>query len=391
MCFRNLMIALVFALGLAACATRSDDDNARNAVETVLAEFRSAHAVPGITASIVMNDGRSVTAASGFSDLEAQTLMTPGTPMLAASIGKTFVAATVLSLAAEGRLNLDGPVSLYLSGSPWYHRLPNGETMTVRHLLTHSSGLPDHVFQPEFGAAITGRSGSDSPPFRQEELVGFVLDKKALFPAGESWAYTDTGYILLGLIIEHVTGHAWTDEVEARFLQPLKLDATQPSNRKDLPGLAAGYLAPDNPFGLPEKTVGQDGNMVWNPALEDAGGGFASTSLDLARWGSKLYQGKAMPSDYLPDLLNGVSVEPGGSTHLYGAGVSIVKQGPFGPVYGHAGLIPGYVSSLRYYPEFGASIAFQINTDIGLADGPGNPVPELENELAQIAKDWALH
>ena len=84
-------------------------------------------------------------------------------------------------------------------------------------------------------------------------------------------------------------------------------------------------------------------------------------------------------------------VEPGGSTHLYGAGVSIVKQGPFGPVYGHAGLIPGYVSSLRYYPELGASIAFQINTDIGLADGPGNPVPELENELAQIAKDWALH
>ena len=182
------MIALVFALGLAACATRSDDDNARNAVETVLAEFRSAHAVPGITASIVMNDGRSVTVASGFSDLEAQTPMTPGTPMLAASIGKTFVAATVLSLAAEGRLNLDGPVSLYLSGSPWYHRLPNGETMTVRHLLTHSSGLPDHVFQPEFGAAITGRSGSDSPPFRQEELVGFVLDKKALFPVGESWA-----------------------------------------------------------------------------------------------------------------------------------------------------------------------------------------------------------
>jgi D-alanyl-D-alanine carboxypeptidase len=89
-------------------------------------------------------------------------------------------------------------------------------------------------------------------------------------------------------------------------------------------------------------------------------------------------------------MLNGVPMTPDDPVRQYGAGVRIEARGEFGPVYGHAGWIPGYVSSLRHYPELGATVAFQINTDVGFADGDENPLTELEQQLAQIARNWRL-
>jgi D-alanyl-D-alanine carboxypeptidase len=115
-----------------------------------------------------------------------------------------------------------------------------------------------------------------------------------LFEAGAAWAYSDTGYILLGLLIEAVAGETWDEVVRVRFLAPLMLSGTLPSDRRDLPGLAVGYVAPDNPFGMPERTADADGRLLWDPAVEGAGGGLASTSGDLARWGNLLFTGVAM-------------------------------------------------------------------------------------------------
>jgi len=239
------------------------------------------------------------------------------------------------------------------------------------------------VHLPEFQQAWAGLA--DRGAFEPEDFVRFVTGLDPLFEAGTGWSYSDTGYVLLGLVIEEVSGRPWRDAVRARFLAPLGLEDTIASDRADLPGLAIGYVAPDNPFGMPERTADPAGRLLWNPALESAGGGFASTSQDLARWGSLLFGGDAMSAPYLDRLLDGVPVDPDAVGILYGAGVAIYSDTPRGPVHGHGGWIPGYVSSLRHYADDDVTVAFQINTDVGITDDATDLVPALEAALADLA------
>lgn len=92
-----------------------------------------------------------------------------------------------------------------------------------------------------------------------------------------------------------------------------------------------------------------------------------------------------MPGNYMTELLRAVPISPDDSNVYYGAGVGIYKSGPFGPVYGHGGWVPGYSSSLRYYPDHEVTVAFQINTDVGIVDDTTAVVSEMEERLAQIA------
>jgi D-alanyl-D-alanine carboxypeptidase len=256
--------------------------------------------------------------------------------------------------------------------------------MTVDDLLRHTSGLPDHVHLPAFRHAWAGLATGEGD-IDPERLVAFVLGEAPLFAAGTDWAYSDTGYVLLGLAIEEVTGRPWMDAVVTRFLEPLGLTGTIPSDRPDLPGLAIGYVAPDNPFAMPERTADAEGRLLWNPAVESAGGGFASTSADLARWGHLLFGGEAMDAPYLDRLLDGVPVDPDAPGILYGAGVAIYSETENGIVHGHGGWIPAYVSSLRHYADHGVTVAFQINTDVGVMDDSSDLVPALEAALAELA------
>lgn len=353
-------------------------------LQATLEHFLERHAFPGATAAFVLPDGTVVTAATGLADVETARAMTPETPMLAASIGKTFVAATVLALEREGALSRADLLSTHLGDRPWFDALPNADAITIGHLLNHTSGLPDHVHLPAFQQAWAGIMSGEGD-FDPEHLVAFVTREAPLFDAGTGWAYSDTGYVLLGLAIEAVTGRPWRDAVVTRFLEPLGLTGTFPSGRPDLPGLAIGYVASDNPFGLPERTADAEGRLLWNPAVESAGGGFASTSADLARWGHLLFSGAAMDPPYLDRLLDSVPVDPDASGILYGAGVAIHAETANGPVYGHGGWIPGYVSSLRHYADHDVTVAFQINTDIGVLDDSTDLVPALEAALADLA------
>ncbi len=336
---------------------------------------------PGATAAFVLPDGTVGVAASGLADVESAAPMTPQSRMLAASIGKSFVAATALALALDGVVDLDAPVSAVLSQRPWFSRLPNHDSLTLRQLLTHSAGLPDHVHSARFAKAVAQRWKEPGNPFPPETLIEFVLDEPALFPAGQGWAYSDTGYVLAGLVIEQASGQRYEQQLAARLLEPLGLSATTPSSRRSLPGLVAGYTAPDNPLGLPVKTTSAPGVMVWNPAVEWTGGGLVTSSRDLVLWARELYEGRALPGDYMDELLRAVLVGGEDSGVRYGAGVAIYEKTPFGPSYGHGGTIPGYVSSLRYYPQHRVAVAFQMNTDVDVDDA----VPELERRLAEVA------
>lgn len=328
-----------------------------------LKRFQAQDEFPGITASYALPGGEKYSAAAGWADVERKEAMTVESRMLAASIGKTFVAATMVSLARERTINLDAPVSDWLGQNSWFERLPNHQSITLRYLLNHTSGLPNHVYAPAFIDTVSRQWSASGNPFTPDVLVSFVFDAEPLFPAGESWAYTDTGYVLIGLVIEAITGRTYYDELNGRFLDPLGLDATTPSNQRALSNLAAGYVAADNPFGFPLKTTDQNGVLVWHPGLEWTGGGLISNSRDLAHWGHALFRSQALPDEDLNTMLESVPIGADSPGIRYGLGIAINQSGPISPAYGHGGWIPGYSSSLRYFPGSGITIAFQVNSD----------------------------
>ncbi len=379
MAIRQLLGAACAALALGAPAHA---EALADTLRDTLGMFRDRYGFPGATAAIALPDGRVVAAATGLADIETGRAMAPDTPMLAASIGKSFAAALVLALESEGRLSQDDMVSAHLGGRDRFADLPNGASMTLGHLLRHQSGLPDHPHLPAFQAAAAARIAEAGPAFTPEEVLSFGLDAPPLFAPGQGWAYSDTGYILLGLVIEAATGRAYYDMLRETILDPLGLRDTRPSDGPDLPGLAVGYTVPGNPFGLPLRTSDPTGRLLWDPGVEWTGGGLVSTAPDLARWGHALFGGTALSVPYLDRLLDGAEVGPG---VFYGCGVAIYADTPRGPVYGHGGWIPAYVSSLRHYADHGVTVAFQINTDAGVVDDTTDLVPALEAALADLA------
>lgn len=368
---------------LSSCAgtpNPSTNDSLPETFATALKRFQAQYKLPGITATYVLPDGAGYSAAAGWADVESGAPMSVSSRMLAASIGKTFVAATTVSLARERNIDLDAPVSNWLGHNAWFERLPNHQSITLRHLLTQTSGLPNHVYMPAFVDAVARQWSNPGNPFTPDVLISFILDTEPLFSPGVGWSYSDTGYILAGLVIESVTKRSYYEELEERFLAPLKLDQTTPSDQRLLANLATGYVAADNPFGFPPKTIDHNGFMAWHPGLEWTGGGLISTSRDLAHWGDALFRGRAMPAPYLDTMLDSVAIGADAPGVNYGLGIAINRSSELSPVYGHGGWIPGYSSSLRHYSQSEITIAFQVNTD----RVPQSKLSDVELCLARI-------
>lgn len=318
------------------------------AVQSRLDETRAALKLPGAAVGFALPGGLSASASAGFADVEAKAPLRPTDRMPAGSVGKTFVAALALKLAEEGRLDLDEKVSRRLGGERWFARLPNAADITLRMLLNHSSGIPNHV---ELGGFMNRLFKDSSRDIRPEELLAYVLDKKPLFPAGRGHHYADTNYILAGMVVERAAGRTLYEEVAARFLKPLGLERTIPSDSRVLPEVANGYFE-----GRP---VIVGGRFRINPQWEWAGGGFASTAEDLARWARALYGGDVLGKKSLEEMFGSTTVGEGAG---YGLGVE-VRRGKLGTTYGHDGEFPGYLSDVRYFPKYGLAVAVQVNAD----------------------------
>ena len=323
------------------------------------------HRLPGITAAYALPDDSVAAFASGMADKENSAKMTVDTRMPAGSVGKTFVAATAIGLAQDGKLSLDDKIQKWLGEQSWFSDLPNAQEITIRHLLMHRSGLVDHIYEPAWiDKARQMVKNLDNDPdayFKPVELVQFVLKRKPLFPAGQGFKYTDTGYILLGMIIERAGGASYYNQVRQRFLNPLKLTLTEPADHRDITNLAAGYLSVQNPFGLPPK-ITADGKLRYNPASEWTGGGLVSNPQDLARWAKALYEGRALGKPYMNDLIAGDPKDKD-KPKRYGLGV-YVTQSNLGISYGHGGWCVGYLSHVAYYPAQRVAVAVQVNTDV---------------------------
>ena len=328
------------------------------------------HLFPGATAAFVIADGRGARFATGVADIESGRVMPLGARMPAGSVGKTFVAALAVELAAEGTIDLDLPISRWLGDEPWFDRLPNHDRITLRHLLNHSSGLSDHVFAPDSGFEHYVMRWLTRPAtgghFDPVDLVRLVLDREPLFAPGAGFHYTDTGYILVGLVIEAATGAPYYAQLTERLLDPLDLTDTEPLDRRAYNGLVPGY-APEaeHRFGFPHK-VANDGVFAFDPSLEWTGGGLLSSSKDLARWIRALFDGRAIGAHSVAEMLESTAAVPGRENEhqpaAYGLGIAIVET-PFGTAYRHGGFFPGYNSMVAWYPRYRLAVALQINSD----------------------------
>jgi D-alanyl-D-alanine carboxypeptidase len=370
-----LLCALLLASGLSVPAQTSTP--LREKLQAKLVELHRNGKFPGATLGVALADGRSIGLAAGFSDREAKTPMKPSDLMLQGSVGKTYAAALALQLVAEGKIRLDERVEKYLGKEKWFARLPNAGEITVRMLMNHTSGLVRYEFKEEFAKDLTANADK---VWRPEELVSYILDTKAPFAAGQGWDYSDTNYIVLGMVIERVTGKRYYDLVRKRVLGPLKLKKTVPSDSRVIHGLAQGYAGEGNPFGGTDAMI-HDGKFVINPQFEWTGGGMASTAEDLAVWAKALYEGRAFPAKLMPQVLTGVTAPMLGKEARYGLGV-IIRPTPLGTAYGHSGFFPGYITEMVYFPDHKIALALQVNSSVPRA--VGRPPVGFLVELAQI-------
>ena len=358
---------------------------AQNLEQRLQQRLDSAHRAGrfvGAQLAVALPNGSVVAVATGFADTAKKEAMTTRHLLLSGSVGKTYASAVALQLIHEGKIGLDDPISKYLGSEPWFSRLPNAQAITVRQLMNHTSGLVRYEFNEKFTADLTA---APDRVWRPQELIAYILDTAAPFAAGQGWDYSDTNYIVLGMIMEKVTGRTYYDLARERVLRPAKLAETLPSDARVIAGLANGYAGANNPFGGSDAML-VDGRMVINPQFEWTGGGIASTAADLARWGKRLYEGGAFDVSMLPKLLDGVPARLGQNTK-YGLGVIIRETPALGTLYGHSGFMPGYQAEMLYLPAQKAAVAFQVNSSVPGALGRGVSPGRFALEIAAIVAE----
>lgn len=350
---------LVITLLLCNLLLAQNTTSLQQKLQTSLDEWHKNGKFAGATLGVCLADGNCFGLATGYSDLEAKTPMKPNDLMLAGSTGKTFALAVAMQLVKEGKINLDDKIEKYLGKEVWFSRLPNAKDITVRQLMNHTSGLVRYEFNPNFLKDLTA---NPDKVWKPAELIAYLFDAKAPFEAGKGWDYSDTNYIVLGMIMEKVTGKKFYDLAEKRVVKPLKLNRVFPQDKRELKGLVQGYAGEGNEFTGKDKVL-ENGKFIINPQFEWTGGGWMTNSEDLARYAKLMYEGKAFDASLLPQVFEGVAAPMLGRDAKYGLGV-IIRPTRLGLSYGHAGFFPGYMTDMMYFPDKKISVAVQVNTSV---------------------------
>jgi D-alanyl-D-alanine carboxypeptidase len=378
----SLVPLLIFLAAFQAASQRpvaaSGTNVLKKELQLKLDEWHAAGKFPGATFGAALPDGEVIGLSVGYSDRDTKAPMKRTDRMPAGSTGKTFAAALAMQLIKDGKLSLEDKIGKYLGKEPWFSRLPNAADVTVRQLMNHTSGLVRYEFKKEFTDFLTANPYKTWTP---EDRLAYLFDEKPPFEAGKGWEYSDTNYIVLGMVLERITGKQFYDEAKKRFVQKLGLSNTIPQDGPILKGVVQGYAGPNNPFGGKDKMI-ENGKFIVNPQLEWTGGGWASTGEDLARWAKLMYEGKAFDASLVPVMLDGVQSKLGPNTK-YGLG-AIIRPTQAGLTYGHSGFFPGYMTDMMYFPEHKFAIAVQVNTSVG--QSLGKPLGRVLVEMAEVIK-----
>lgn len=278
-------------------------------------------------AMVFARNGRATwTVAAGTAELGTVRAIRPRDRVRVASNTKMFTASVVLALAGEGKVDLDAPIERYLPGVVAGNGY-DGNAITVRQLLQHTSGMADYVRDV--------LDPSADHPWRAIDLVHIGLSHSPLFAPGSGWAYSNTGYLVLGMLVEAVTGNDIGDEITDRIIRPLGLRHTSYPETGDrtVPGSHAhGYYAFP---GMPVSDVTE-----LEPSIPGAAAALISTGPDLTRFVRALLAGRVVGPAQLAEMRTTVPAEGPN----YGLGIREIPLPCGGIAWGHAGDMPGFDS-----------------------------------------------
>ncbi|HDR7870994.1 MULTISPECIES: serine hydrolase domain-containing protein [Bacillus] len=307
-------------------STQRDRNSVKQAVRNTL-----QLGFPGILAK-TSEGGKTWSYAAGVANMSSKKPMKTDFRFRIGSVTKTFTATVVLQLAEENRLNLDDSIKKWLPGVIQGNGYDDKQ-ITIRQLLNHTSGIAEYTRSKSFNLMDTKKS------YRAEELVKMGISMPPNFAPGKSWSYSNTGYVLLGILIETVTGNSYAEEIENRIIEPLELSNTfLPGNSSVIPGTkhARGYIQLDEASEPKDVTY-------YNPSMGSSAGDMISTADDLNKFFSYLLGGKLLKEQQLKQMLTTV---PTGEAELgrYGLGIYETKLPNGVSIWGHGGSIPGFVT-----------------------------------------------
>jgi D-alanyl-D-alanine carboxypeptidase len=326
----------------------------RAVLSATLLRLRAAYGIPGISAAVTFPDGTSWIAKAGFADTAAHRVVTTGTAFSAGSISKTFTSALVMRLVEEGRLSLDASVRTYLPS------LVIDPAITVRQLLDHTSGLNDFFSHSTIDAALLAHPRRVWSAAESLRYVG-----KPYFRPGAGWHYSNTNYLVLGMLAEAAGQAPLATQLRQRFFDPLGLSHTiyQSVERPRGP-IAHGYRFTGPSPKLRGIDVSDGTGVIPFTSVVTASGGagsIASTASDLVRWARALYGGSVVQPDTLARMLGDAAVTTALKSSVpYGLGVQVVTIDGR-PALGHSGRLLGFRAVMRWLPEQGIAIAIMTN------------------------------
>ncbi|EOP48971.1 D-alanyl-D-alanine carboxypeptidase [Bacillus cereus VDM053] len=307
---------------------------------------------PGILAK-TSEGGKTWSYAAGLADLSTKKPMKTDFRFRIGSVTKTFIATVLLQLSGENRLNLDDSIEKWLPGVIQGNGY-DGNQITIRQILNHTSGIADYVNSKDFDIMDTKKS------YTAEEFVKMGISLPPDFAPGKDWSYSNTGYVLLGILIEKVTGNSYAEEVENRIIEPLDLSNTfLPGNSSVIPGTkhARGY------FQLDEASELKDVTYI-NPGSSD--GDMISTADDLNKFFTYLLSGKLLKEQQLKQMLTTVPTNREGTG--YGLGIYETKLPNGVSVWGHRGGVPGFTTFAG--GTLGGKHTLAVNLNSFKADSP---------------------
>ncbi|WP_233223951.1 serine hydrolase [Amycolatopsis sp. CA-128772] len=299
---------------------------AASPVQASLDVLTAQDGVPGAV-TVVQDGRRTEVTRSGVGDVATGKPFPRNGSFRAGSVTKTFVATVVLQLVAEGRVRLDAPVARYLPGL-----LPDAR-ITVRQVLQHTSGVPEYLQDFDLSDPEALRHRGAEPA----ELVAMAVQHPALFPPGTGWSYSNTNYIVAGMLVERVTGHAPAAEIAHRITRPLGLHDTYLPRRGD------EKLPSPHPVGyFPIGTELVDFSD-FDATIAGAAGGLVSTPADLDRFYGALLEGRLLRPAELAEMRRTVPADLGVPGARYGLGLGAIPL-TCGVVWGHEGGIIGFTN-----------------------------------------------
>lgn len=347
------------------CAFSHTDSSATNpaggAYQAVLDGMVSGGVV-GVTMSVYHPGSGMWTGAAGMADLHN------GVPMKACNISrmgstvKTFTATTVMMLAEDGLFDLDDRIASYLSGDV-IDRIENADRATIRQLLQHSSGIYNYIQSTAFQTASLNDLVREWEPY---DLLAYAYGKNAYFEPGTDVRYSNTGYIMLGLLIEQVTGKPFARVFEERIFQPLGLTMTRFAGADPVPdGIVRGYVDLYSNLQVIESTY----YSGWD--YHTADGGLISNPYDMSVFLRALLSGGLINAASLAEMLTWrteSAPDPEFFPIAYGLGIFKVET-PEGTAYMHSGDAIGYYANMLYFPDDGTTVVYAVNSNYGRIDG----------------------